>query len=210
MLMVASRSSPRVYDGLLELGIVHHDLALIYLEASAGAPFMAAVQRFLENDPTLETMTPQEKVTLFKYWADRGDAAELARSVEIHPDWLAYAWPGLAKYQASQKNFRAAVELAHRYEEAPPLPAAAQNSSIDQLRQALHASPDNYALGFQLYHEQMQHGLIDEALVTVRHFTGLPGAPRYFHFLEAEAWAAKQDWERAWKAREKFDASPAK
>ena len=27
---------------------------------------------------------------------------------------------------------------------------------------------------------------------------------------KAEAWAAKQDWERAWKAREKFDAPPAK
>jgi hypothetical protein len=78
------------------------------------------------------------------------------------------------------------------------------------LRQALHASPDNYALGFQLYHEQMQQGLIDEALVTVRHFTDLPGAPRYFHFLEAEAWSAREDWERAWKAREKFDAAPAK
>ena len=210
MLMVASRSSPPVYDGLLEFGIVHHDLTLTFLEGAAGAPFMAAVQRFLEHDPTLETMTPQEKTTLFKYWAERGDATELAHSVEAHPDWLAYAWPGLAKYQAAQRNFRAAVELARRYGEPPPLPAPLQNSSIDQLRQALHASPDNYALGFQLYHEQMQQGLVDEALVTVRHFTDLPGAPRYFHFLEGEAWAAKQDWERAWKAREKFDAPSAK
>jgi hypothetical protein len=56
----------------------------------------------------------------------------------------------------------------------------------------------------------MQQRLIDEALVTVRHFTDLPGAPRYFHFLEAEAWAAKEDWERAWKAREKLDAAAAK
>jgi hypothetical protein len=53
----------------------------------------------------------------------------------------------------------------------------------------------------------MDRGLVDEALMTVRHFTDLPGCPRYFHFLEAEAWAAKQDWERAWKAREKFDAA---
>jgi thioredoxin-like negative regulator of GroEL len=207
MLIVASQSSPRVFDGLLELGIVHHDLALTFLETSGGAPFMAAVQRFLDHDPTLETMTPQEKVTFFKYWADRGDAAELARSVETHPDWIASAWPGLAKFQAAQKNFRAAVELARRYGEAPPLPAAAPNSSIDQLRQALHASPDNYSLGFQLYHEQIQQGLIDEALITVRHFTDLPGAPRYFLFLEAEAWAAKEDWERAWKTRAKFDAA---
>jgi hypothetical protein len=190
--------------------MVHHDLALVFLEFSGGAPFLSAVQRFLEHDPTLETMTPQEKVTLFKYWAERSDAAELAQAVKTHPDWMPYAWWGLAKYHAAQKNFHAAMELVRRYGESPALPAPAQNSSIDQLRQALHASPDSYALGFQLYHEQMQQGLVAEALVTVRHFTGLPGAPRYFHFLEAEAWTAKEDWERAWKAREKFDSAPGK
>jgi hypothetical protein len=207
MLTIASRSNARVHKGLEEFGMVHHDLALVFLEFSGGAPFMSAVQGFLDHDPMLQTMTPAEKVTLFRYWAERGDAAELARSVETHPDWMAYAWRGLAKYQASQKNFRAAVELVRHYGEAPPLPAPAQNSSIDKLRQALHANPDNYGLGFQLYREQMQQGLIDEALVTVRHFTDLPGAPHYFHFLEGEAWAAKQDWERAWKARQKFDAA---
>jgi hypothetical protein len=208
MLTIASRSSPRVHQELEKFGMVHHDLALVFLETAGGAPFMSAVQRFLDHDPTLQTMTPPEKVTLFKYWTERGDGAELARAVETHSDWMPYAWRGLAKYQASQKNFRGAMELVRRYGESPALPAAAQNSSVDQLRQALHANPDNYALGFQLYREQMQQGLIDEALVTVRHFTELPGAPRYFDFLEAEAWAAKENWERAWKAREKFD--PAK
>ncbi len=208
MVVVAQQLSPRAHLGLEELGMVHHDLALVYLEHSGGAPFMAALRRFLDHDPTLQTMTPEEKVTLFKYWVERGDAAELARAVETHPDWMAFAWRPLAKYQAAQKNFRAAVELVRRYGEPPPLPPAAENSSIDQLRQALHASPDNYGIGFQLCREQMKQGLIDEALVTVRHFTDLPGAPRYFHFLEAEAWAAKEDWERAWKAREKFEAAP--
>jgi len=142
----------------------------------------------------------------FDRW-QRGDAAALVRAVETHPDWMPYAWRGLAEYQAAQKNFRVAMELVRRYGESPALPPVAQNSSIDQLRQALHANPDNYGLGFQLYHAQMEQGLLDEALLTVRHFTDLPGAPRYFHFLEAEAWAAKGDWGRAWKAREKFDAA---
>jgi O-Antigen ligase len=207
MLTIAGPSNPRVRQGLEEFGLVHHDLTLVLLEVSGGAPFMSAVQRFLENDPALETMTAQEKMTLFKYWADRGDAAALVRAVETHPDWVPYAWHGLAKYQAAQKNFRAAMELVRRYGESPSLPPVAQNTSIDQLRQTLHANPDNYGLGFQLYHAQMEQGLVDEALLTVRHFTDLPGAPRYFHFLEAEAWAAKDDWERAWKAREKFDAA---
>jgi tetratricopeptide (TPR) repeat protein len=208
MLAVARQSSPRIQQGLEELGMVHHDLALIYLEHSGGAPFMAALQRFLEHDPLLQTLTPEEKVIFFKHWAERGDAAELVSAVETHPDWMNYAWRGVAKYYASRNDFRAAFELIRRYGGAPALPPASQDSSVDQLRQALHASPDNYGIGFQLYHEQMKQGQIDEALVTVRHFTELPGCPRYFHFLEAEAWAAKENWERAWKAREKFETAP--
>jgi tetratricopeptide (TPR) repeat protein len=207
MLAVARQSSPRVHEGLEEFGMTRHDLALIYLEHSGGAPFMSALGRFLEHDPALQTLTPEEKITFFKHWAERGDAAELVRAVEQHPEWMSSAWRGVAKYRASQKDFRAAYELTRRHGDAPALPPAAQGSSIDQLRQALHAAPDNFGIGFQLYTEQMKQGLVDEALVTVRHFTELPKCPPYFHFLEAEAWAAKENWERAWKAREKYQAA---
>jgi hypothetical protein len=117
------------------------------------------------------------------------------------------AWRSVAKDHASGKGFRDAFELVRRFGQVPPLPEAPAGSSIDQLRQAFHANPDNYGAGFQLYHEQMRLGRIDEALMTVRHFTAQPAPPRYFHFLEAEAWAAKENWERAWKAWEKFDAA---
>jgi tetratricopeptide (TPR) repeat protein len=210
MLAISLQSSPRVHEGLEEFGMVHHDLALIYLEHSGDAPFMMALRRFLEHDPQLQTFTAQEKITFFKLWANSGDTAELARAVEAHPEWMSDAWRGVVKYNVSRNDFRAAVEIARRYGGTPALPPVAQGSSIDQLRQALHADPDNYGIGFQLYHEQMQQAKIDEALVTVRHFTDLPGCPRYFHFLEAEAWAAKENWERAWKAWEKYDAAPAR
>jgi tetratricopeptide (TPR) repeat protein len=207
MLAVARQSSPRVHQGLEELGMVQHDLAIIFLEHSGGAPFMAALHRFLEHDPRLETFTPQERLTFFKHWAERGDAAELARAVEAHPEWMKDAWRGVAKYHASQNNFRAAVEITRKHGGTPVLPPVGPRTSIDQLRQALHADPDNYGIGFQLYTEQMNQGKIDEALVTVRHFTALPGCPRYFHFLESEAWTAKKDWERAWKTRQKFESA---
>jgi hypothetical protein len=56
----------------------------------------------------------------------------------------------------------------------------------------------------------MSEGKIDDALQTVRHFTDLASCPRYFHFLEAEAWAAKENWERAWQGWEKFQTAKAK
>ena len=209
MLALATQHSPQVHQGLGDFGMVNHDLALVFLEHSGGAPFMAALHRFLEHDPTLRTFSTEEKTTFFKHWAERGDAAELVREIETHPEWMPFAWRGVAKYHAQQKDFRKAYEASRRFEEPPALPAEAQGSSIEQLRQALHASPENYGIGFQLYREQMRAGKIDEALVTVRHFTEQPGCPRYFHFLEAEAWAAKENWERAWKAWEKFQ-SPRK
>jgi hypothetical protein len=49
----------------------------------------------------------------------------------------------------------------------------------------------------------MSEGKTDDALMTARHFTDLVSCPPYFHFLEAEAWAVKENWERAWKP-EKF------
>lgn len=210
MLALATQYSPRVHQSLGDFAMVHHDLALVFLEHAGGAPFMAAVHRFLEHDPTLQTFSSDEKRKFFTYWAERGDAAEMVREIETHPEWMNYAWRGAAKYHAQQKDFRKACEVSRRFEEPPVLPADTQGSSIDQLRQALHASPDNYGIGFQLYREQMRAGKIDEALVTVRHFTEQPTCPRYFHFLEAEAWAAKENWEQAWKAWEKYEAALAR
>ena len=49
----------------------------------------------------------------------------------------------------------------------------------------------------------MQSGQIDDALQTARHFTERSNSPAYFRFLQAECWAAKEDWEwaaNAWQA----------
>ncbi|MEN3369419.1 MAG: hypothetical protein V7609_1562 [Verrucomicrobiota bacterium] len=210
MVALAIQYSPQVRQGLEELGMIHHDLALIYLGNSGDAAFMSALRRFLEHDPKLQTFSEKERLTLFKLWADRGDPAELARTLESHPEWMDYAWRGLAKYHVTRKDFRAAYEVTRRFGGSPALPPTVQDSSIEQLRTALHADPDNYGLGFQLAHQQMEQGQMDEALVTLRHFTEMPGCPRYFHFLEAEAWAAKGNWERAWTARQKFEIAPAR
>lgn len=207
MLALASQHSPEVRQGLEEIGMAHHDLALIYLQGAAGEGFMTALHRLLEQDPNLKMFSSEERVKFFSLWAERGDRKELLSAVEAHPDWMKDAWRSVAKDHASRKDFRGAFELVRRFGQAPRLPETPFGTSIDQLRQAFHASPDNYGAGFQLYQEQLRLGRIDEALLTVRHFTEQPGPPSYFHFLEAEAWAAKENWERAWKAWEKFAAA---
>ena len=84
------------------------------------------------------------------------------------------------------------MEITRRFGGVPVLPPVGPRTAIDQLRQALHADPDNYGIGFQLYQEQMNQGKIDEALLTVRHFTDLPNCPRYFHFLEVRSLGSQE------------------
>jgi hypothetical protein len=59
-------------------------------------------------------------------------------------------------------------------------------------------------VGYALYREEVQRGLIDDALLTARHFSERRNSPAYFHFLEAQCWAAKENWERAWSAWQAF------
>src|SRR5438477_3647013 len=200
MLSKASLRSSAVSSILAELGVSRHDLALPYLARISGAEFNRALKKVLENDPDLHSFSETEKLALFAFWSERGDAAELSRATTQHPDWLPYAWFGVAKYDAGKNDFGAAYELTQRYGEPVALPRIASGASLQQLESRFRAAPDNYAVGYELYRAQMQSGRIDDALNTARHFSERANSPAYFRYLEAQCWAEKQNWERAWNA----------
>src|SRR5437588_1996783 len=200
MLSKASLRSSAVSSILAELGVSRHDLALPYLARISGAEFNRALKKVLENDPDLHSFSETEKLALFAFWSERGDAAELSRATTQHPDWLPYAWFGAAKYDAGKNDFRAAYELTQRYGEPVALPRIASGAFLQQLESRFRAAPDNYAVGYELYRAQMQSGRIDDALDTARHFSERANSPAYFRYLEAQCWAEKQNWERAWNA----------
>jgi hypothetical protein len=137
---------------------------------------------------------------LFSLWRERGDPERLARAVEAHADWMKEAWDPIARYQASKNQFRKAFEIVQRFGSAPVMPQTVEGSPIEQLEREFHANPANFGVGYQLYREQLKAGRTDDALATVRHFTALPNCPRYFHYLEGETWATRQNWERAWNS----------
>ena len=206
MLGKASLRSPEVSRILADLGVSRHDLALPYLARISGVDFNRALGKVLENDPDLSSFSETEKLALFAFWSERGDAAELSRATTQHPDWLPYAWLGVAKYDASQNDFRAAYELTQRYGEPVALPRITPSangqsgSDLQQLESRFRAAPDNYAIGYELYRVQMQSGRVDDALMTARHFSERANSPAYFRYLESQCWAEKQNWERAWRA----------
>ena len=61
--------------------------------------------------------------------------------MEQHPDWLRYAWAGMAKYIAGKKDFRAAYDLIQRYGEPVALPLIVANLSLKDLQRALITPP---------------------------------------------------------------------
>jgi O-antigen ligase len=209
MLSDAALENPEVSRALEAIGLSEHDLALPYLNRISNASFNRALEQLLRNDPNLQSFSETEKLALFAVWSERGNPEEISRTVEQHPDWLGYAWFGMAKYNASKNDFRAAYELTQRYGEPAALPRVATNLSLQDLEKRFHLAPDNYGIGYELYRAQMQNGRVDDALLTARHFSGRPNSPAYFHFLEAQCWAAKQDWERAWNAWQAFQAAQA-
>ena len=196
----ASLHSPELMRILEEVGLAEPDLALAYLGRVSGATFDQGVAKLLKKDPELQKFSDPERLALFALWSERGDLEQLSRNVEQHPDWLRHAWFGMARFSASKKDFRTAYELTEQFGEAVALPRQSGGASLEELQQRYYANPDNYSAGYALYREQMQHGRIDDALVTARHFSERPNAPAYFRFLEAQCWAAKQNWERAWTA----------
>jgi O-antigen ligase/tetratricopeptide (TPR) repeat protein len=207
MLSDASLRSPEVSQFLEAIGLSEHDLALPYLDRLSNASFNRALARLLKNDPNLQSFSETEKLALFALWSERGDPGEISRGIEEHPDWLRYAWLGMAKHNASRNDFRAAYELTQQYGEPVALPRVVTNFSVPDLENRFAAAPNNYGIGYELYRAQMQNGRSDDALLTARHFSERPNSPAYFHFLEAQCWAEKQNWERAWKAWQAFHAA---
>ena len=210
MLSDASLTNPEVSPFLEQIGLSQHDLTLPYLGRLSGTRFNYAFAQVLRNNPTLQSFSETEKLALFAFWSERGDPEEISLAVEQHPEWLGYAWLGMAKYKASKGDFRAAYELTQRYGEPVALPRVASNLSLQDLENRFRAAPDNSGVGYELYRAQMQNGRVDEALLTVRHFSERPNSPPYFHFLEARCWAEKQNWERAWNAWQAFQATQAR
>ncbi|MCA1658620.1 MAG: hypothetical protein LC627_04900, partial [Verrucomicrobiaceae bacterium] len=210
MLTTAALRNQEVARMLEDLGLSQHDLAMAYLSRVSGDQFTRALARFRENDPDLQTLTPPEKFALFALWSERGDLDELTRVVEQHPEWTEFAWQGIAKQKAKEGNFREAYELTRKHGDQVAVPRVTEAGSIEQLQKSFYAAPNNYGTGYALYRAQMKAGRVDDALITVRRYTEQPNAPAYFRFLEAEAWAAKENWERAWTAWEAFQLARTK
>ena len=204
MLTESKSRDATVYQALHEYAAGRPDLTLRYLEDADDPQFVAALRDLFARDPTLAGFTPEQTQKLFTFWSRRQLFDYLLETVGAHPEWLKYAWLGVARSHAERKEFAPAWQLVRRYAVPPVLPPEATGDTIPQLEQKLYANPGDYADGYALYRAQIVAGQTDDALATVRHFTARRDTPAYFIYLQAEAFAAKKDWERAWQSWQNY------
>lgn len=205
MLRHVAQANPDLLVALEQLSRAHRELVFIYLSRLHGEQFNAAIAQLLERDPGLASLNPDQRTQLIALWSERGDLQKLSAITEQHADWLPAASTGLAKYKADHGDYRGAVDLAMRFGRRPTLPQIAIRADAAELQRTVASDPANYAAGYALYHYFREQHRVDDALDVVRHFTALPHPPSYFYFLEAEAWAERGDWQRAWSAYQKFE-----
>ncbi len=206
MLTDAANYDMRVHEALRDFAQNRPDLTIKYLEVATRPQFEAVLHQVLAADPELQQFTTGQKKRFFELWSQRDPLDELLRNVQTHPEWLEFAWPGVARHHAGRREFEEAWQLVRRYAAPPATPAHAPGAPIAQLQQNLFSSPGDYAAGFALYRAQTDAGKTDDALETLRHFTVRPDAPAYFYYLQAEAWAAKENWERAWQSWQTYQS----
>ena len=206
MFLITATYDPAFRQALGRLAENQPGLTIIYFENISGAEFLAAIHELLARDPGLAQFSPAQKTKLFTLWSNREPLDHLVR-VMARPEWLEFAWPGIARYHANRYEFKEAWKLVRRYGEKPAMPEAAAVEPIPRLEQQLYTNQNDYAAGFGLFQAQMTAGKTDDALATIRHFTAQPQAPAYFYYLESQAWAAKENWERAWRAWEAFESA---
>lgn len=210
IILSAKLQDPKALAIIRRLAFSERDLALVYFAQLNAEEFRPAFSKFFNADPDLTAMTAEEKRELFQLWDSRGDINALVAAVSKHPEWLQFTWRSIAKYRSSTGDFRGACELMEKFDSKVAFPAEETAQSIEQLRERVYHTTNNFSAAYSLYRQQMNRGLIDDALATIRHFTEFRSPPAYFYFLEAQAWAAKKDWERSWNAWQAFEKAKSK
>lgn len=197
MFPLALEYDTRVPAGLADFAVGNPSLTITYLE-NAGGKFHEAIPVILARDPNLSEFNRAQKLRLFALWSQRDPLDDLVQAVAAHPEWSEFAWPGLARWHAAHQEWPAAWELVRQNAAPPPLPADTSAPPLPQLERQFYANPLDPAVGFALYRAQIAAGHTDDALATLRHFTARSDAPAYFYYLQAQTWAAKGNYERAW------------
>ena len=203
-----SLDNPLVFDYLKEFALEHRKCLPTFLAYASPGDAKKAITQLLATDPGLESLTPDQRNSLFRLWWAKGDQVSLISQLASHEEWRSTGWPYLALSYAQQKDFQKAWETVARFSQPPgTIPVLATDRPVADLERDFYSHPDNVAGGIMLTLAEIKTGQTDNALATLRTLEKLPACPKYVSYLEARMWAEKQQWELAWEAWSRFHNS---
>ena len=116
-----------------------------------------------------------------------------------HPDWEKSGWRELAKIYADYQDFHQAYETLRRNTRVP-LPEMAPNESVNSLANRFRVSDGSETDGLLLARAEADQGQVDDALAVLNVLSRRPRSSPQVTYVEAELWARKSDWAKAWQA----------
>ena len=189
---------------LAKLAPSSRELLLVLLQTADRLESGLEIGALLTEDPGLTSFTPAQRKALFEAWYQRGDRSQLTLALLDHPAWQEDGWPWLARNYADAKNYEAAWAVVRKSAPRPLLPAPAAETPRSKLERTFFYHPEDFQNGLALYFSQKKSGETDAALATVGALQKIAERPAYVAWLEAELWAEKGEWEKAWRAWQQF------
>ena len=206
-MLAAARQLTGLRNDLRALAGDDRELLLIFLAQANPEEFNHELHKLLWDDPTLQTLTKDQRRAFFAEWAEMGDRPMLEEKLRLNPDWLEIGWGGLAKVLAGRNEFAEACALAQRFVAAPVLPAKTKQQSLPELQRYLLLTTNDFVTGYALNRAQMQDRDAAGALATLQKLTVQRACPKYFHYLEAQLCSQRKAWAEAWRAWTRYSGS---
>lgn len=198
------KSDTAAVDRWREFAHTNKQFLLIFLQNAKPVEFEIELERLLSEDRQLHSFTPEELSVIFSLWYEKGDKLWLAETLRERSDWEQIAWRQLVRVYADYQDYRQAYETAQKFVPVPELPKTTSQEPLDKLAARFQINRTDLDDGLALYFAQIKEGQIDAALVTLRELIALKGSPKYLWYLEAELWAQKGEWQKAWRAFSRF------
>jgi hypothetical protein len=201
--LVGVAGNPELRRKMLDLA-TEPKYKLSYLFSVEGKEFFDCLEKLLEQDPRLETLTPEERLSLFKLWYQRGERPRLLRMLAEDKGWRADGWPVLAEDLATKGDFRGAWQLAMDAIRPPTYKPVSRGGDIAELSRSFTMHPTDSSYGLELYELQKSRGLWDDALMTLDKLSHLPEAPKRFLYEQSVILERKGDYVRAWEKMKQY------
>jgi len=179
-------------------------LKLAYLGIATKDEFGRCLQALLDQDPRLDTLTSEERLTLFKLWYERGDRARLFQMMDADAVWRRDGWSVVAADRASKGDFQGAYQLALDSVRPPTDRMVGHGNDLGQLRREFMLHPTDATYGLELYEMEKSKGLLDDALTTLAKISQLPEAPKRLPYEESVILARKGEYAKAWEKMNQY------